>query len=370
MIIGILRLLFRGTREFVQEQSAKKNLESKLGRKVSKDELYSLGAHLDAAQPNNAQKMPLQQSPYQQSVPFADAKPPMRLMTKLILAAILLLIVGVIGVFAVVIMTPRHTFTRLNPFGPKPPDGTFPAKLGNYALEHKPDFEEQDLYNPRSNFASEYSNGTEKVQYKLWLYNSEAEMNSDYEARKKYITSTQKAKVVDNSDTRYFVAAMPGWTSAVLYKDGKNLRQITAYKQQSVLDVEGFLKNAPPVPAVTLSEADFPASSNTNGNSISIKQLLDDYKKDSDAAEKKYDGKTITINGTVEVSDRDKQGKWMIAFLRPGSTKPADGMVICSFEKSNESNVTSVKKGDTVMLKGTVIMNLLGNIMLEKCSKP
>ena len=73
--MGILGLLIRGAREKAQEYSAKNELEGKLGRRVSNQELYSLGSHLDAAQGENKQK-PLNYAQREASVPFADAKPP------------------------------------------------------------------------------------------------------------------------------------------------------------------------------------------------------------------------------------------------------------------------------------------------------
>ena len=79
--------------------------------------------------------------------------------------------------------------------------------------------------------------------------------------------------------------------------------------------------------------------------------------------------KTIIITGVVEVSDKDKKGNPLVGFLRPGSTSPLDGMVDCSFDKSQEEVMSKVKKGDSVKLQGKVFGNLLGNIMLENCTK-
>ena len=91
--MGILGLLIRGTRDAVQEHSAKNNLEKKLGRKVSKEELYSLGAHLDAAEP-----MPLQSAPRETAMPVTAAKPPMSKLWLLLIAGVLVLFVGIVGV--------------------------------------------------------------------------------------------------------------------------------------------------------------------------------------------------------------------------------------------------------------------------------
>jgi len=382
--MGILGFLFRAVKEAVQEKSAKNSLEDKLGRKVTTNELYSLGSHLDAAQPN-AQPMPLISTPREASVPFGDAKPPMKTTTKLLLIGIPLFLLVAFGVSAFVAIMPERTFNRLNPFTPKPPEGTFPAKLGSYDLD-KIDYIAPSSYNPITHFESEYKSGAETVRYTLWVYNSEAEMNADFDKRKKYVGgSSANGKIVDNSDTRYAVAATSGWDSSVVFKDGVYIRQIRAYRQQPTLDFEGFLKNAPPVQAVTFNVADLskPATnsnsstnkSNTNSSSTSssssltVGQLLEEYKSNPSAADQKYKGKTITFSGTAEFADKDKKGNPMVGFMKPGSTKPTDGMVACSFDKSQEASVLKIKKGDLVKLQGKVIMSLVGSVMLENCLK-
>ncbi len=373
--MGILGFIFRAIREAVQEKSAKNTLEDKLGRKVSTNDLYSLGAHLDASQPNNVPP-PMQSTPREASVPFGDAKPPMKTLTKLLLIGIPLLVLGMIFVSVIFTLMPERTYNRLNPFTPKPPEGTFPAKVGGYELENT-DYIAPTTYNPVTRFEGEYKSGAETVRYTLWVYNNEAEMNADFEKRKKGAGGeAEKSKVVDNSDTRYAVAALSGWTNAVVYKDGNYIKQIVAYRQQPTLDFEGFLKNAPPAQASTLnvSELSKPANnsnatSGTNSSSVTVLQILDDYKKDATAADTKYKGKIISVSGTVEVSEKDKKGNWMIGFMRPGSTKPADGMVVCSFDKTQETSVSKVKKGDTVKLQGRVSMSIIGNVVMENCSK-
>ena len=374
--MGILGFLFRAIKEAVQEKSAKSNLENKLGRKVTTNELYSLGSHLDAAQPNAVQQ-PMRSTPREASVPFGDAKPPMKTLTKLLLVGIPLLFLVVIGVGVMAAIMPERTYNRLNPFTPKPPEGTFPAKVGSYELDHAPDYVAPSSYNPVAHFESEYVSGSENIRYTFWVYNSEAEMNADFEKRKKYVGgASDKGKVTDDSETRYAVAALSGWDNSIVFKDGIYIKQVRAYRQQPTLDFEGFLKNAPPAQAVPLDVSELSKSasnsnstSSTGNSSVTVLQLLDDYKKDAAAADKKYKGKTITVSGTVEVSEKDKKGNWMIAFMRPGSTAPKDGMVVCSFDKSQETSVSKVKKGDAVKLQGKVSMSIVGSVIIENCSR-
>ncbi len=383
--MGILGFLIRAIKEAVQEKSAKNSLEDKLGRKVTTNELYSLGSHLNAAEPNAVQQ-PMQSTPREASVPFGDAKPPMKTLTKLLLIGIPLLLLVAFGVSVFVAMMPQRTFNRLNPFTPKPPEGTFPTSVGTYNLDHAPDYVAPSSYNPVTHFESEYVSGAENIRYTLWVYNSEAEMNADFEKRKKSAGgASANGKVVDNSDTRYAVAAMSGWDSSIIFKDGIYIKQIKAYRQQPTLDFEGFLKNAPPAQAVTfnVSELSKPVTnsnsssnkSNTNSSStsssssVTVGQLLEEYKSNPAAADQKYKGKTITFSGTAEFADKDKKGNPMVGFMKPGSTKPTDGMVACSFDKSQEAAVLKIKKGDLVKLQGKVSMSLMGSLIIENCLK-
>lgn len=60
----------------------------------------------------------------------------------------------------------------------------------------------------------------------------------------------------------------------------------------------------------------------------------------------------------------------MIGFIRPGATKPTDGMVICNFDKTQMEKVSNVKKGDSVTLRGKMNLHVAGSILLESCTKP
>lgn len=362
------RLLGRGAKEKAEEMLAKRELEKKLGRKVTTEELYSLGSHLDAAGDIDPSK-PLISTPRESSTPFADAKPPMKFMTKLLLIGIPLLLLTMCFGGGLLATMSKQTFNRLNPFSPKPPAGTFPAKLGNYTLDHKPDYNEPTSYMPTKSFSAEYKSSTETVRYTLFVFNSEAELNDAFNKRRSQTVTSANSKVVDNSENRYAIAAFSGWNNYIYFKDGLYLKMIDTYRQNVGLEFEGLLKNAEPLPAVTFNVNEMEKSSSNNGTSVTVLQLLDDYKKDATAAQKKYDGKTITVTGTVEVSEKDKKGNWMIGFMRPGSTAPKDGMVVCGFEKSQEAIVSKVKKGDLVSLRGKVFGNILFSVILQNCSK-
>ena len=361
-------LLGQEAKERAEEFAAKRELEKKLGRKVTTEELYSLGSHLDAAGDIDMSK-PMISTPREASVPFGDAKPPMKLSTKLLLIGIPLLLLTMCFGGTVLTSMSQHTFNRLNPFSPKPPEGTFPAKLGNYTLDHKPDYNEPTSYAPVKNFSAEYKNGTETVRYTLYIYNNEAELNEAFDKRRNIKVTSDKSKVADNSENRYAIAALSGWNNYIYFKDGLYLKVIDTFRQNVGLEFEGLLKNAEPLPAVALNESELKTSSDNTSLSVTATQLLDDYKKDSAAADKKYKGKMIDIHGKVAVSERSKSGTWLVSLMRPGATSPTSGMVVCSFEKSQEAGAMTIKVGDTVHLKGSVINSIVGNVVFERCAK-
>ena len=367
--MGLLGILIRGTIGAVQNRRMKNDLEGKLGRSVTEEEQYSLGAHLQAAQPN-APNAPMISTPRESSTPFADAKPPMKTLTKLLLIGIPLLLIGTLFVSFLFLNMSEQSYNRLNPFTPKPPEGVFPAQVGDYTIAQKPDYNKPTISTPATRFDGEYKKGTGTVRYAVAIYNSEAETADAYNKIKDSIKDTDHGKVVEKSDNRIAVAALSGWNSYVYIKDGKYLKTIDSYNQKDALDFEGFLKNQPPQAITMLNEAELKQNAlGTKSDVVTVLQLLDDYKKDDAAADKKYKDKVIKIAGAVEFSDRDKTGEWIVGFLRPGATKATDGMVVASFEKAKELPVTVLKKGDNVTLQCKVSMNLYVSIMLENCSK-
>lgn len=360
----VLGLVFKGARETIEEQMARRELEQKLGRKVSKEELYSLGTHLDAtAADSNAQ--PLKMTQRESATPFADAKPPMATSSKLLIAGVILLVIGFPLASIFVKLMPEHW----SPFYPKPPENSFPAKTGNFELFN--DYKWRDgkaTYDHGEHFETDYSNGTAMVKYKLWNLKTEEELQARFDDLKKTMT-TAKSVIADDKDSRYAVINPQGGASTVIFKNGLQIKQLSGSSQAYVYTFEGLLKNEPPLAVVAFTPEAVPTATPAKDSAITITKLLDDYKNDSAAADKKYKGKVITISGTVEVSDKDRNGNPLIGFMRPGSTKPTDGMVVCGFDKSQEASVSKIKKGDTVKLSGKVMMSLVGSVTLENCKK-
>jgi hypothetical protein len=373
-MFGIFGLLFRGAREKLQERAAKNSLESKLGRKVSKAELYSLSSHLDAAQPT-APQMPLQQGmPRESSVPFGDAKAPMKTSTKLLIGGALVLVIGIVGVAAVAVLAvmsmSTSTYNKLNPFTPKPSPADFPAQIGKFKRSTDVEYlySEFSPAHLKEYFYSNY-NSAEAGDLKLYVYEYKtlADAQAGFEAQKKQMKSYQGYQFIDDSSSRLAAVWLKTGSTSVTWLDGMKMRYVSGMGQKAIYELEGLLRNKAPVEVVEVkTESSVPAA---NDGAVSVTQLLDDYKKDTAAADKKYKDKIVKVTGKAVVSEKDKKGNWMIAFMRPASTNPADGMVVCSFDKSKEASVSTVKKGDTVTLEGKVSMFLVFSAILENCSK-
>lgn len=360
----VLGLVFKGARETIEEQIARRELEQKLGRKVSKEELYSLSSHLDAAG-ENAVQQPLQMTQRESATPFADAKPPMATSLKLLIAGVIFLVMAFPLANIFVKLMPE----RWSPFYPKPPENSFPAKTGNFELFNDYQWRDgKETYHHGEHFETDYSNGLSMVSYKLWNLKTEEELQARFDDLKKTMT-TAKSVIADDKDSRYAVINPQGGASTVIFKNGLQIKQLSGSAQSLVYALEGLLKNEPPFAVVAFTPEAVPTATPAKDSAITITKLLDDYKNDSAAADKKYKGKVITISGTVETVGTDKNGNPLIGFMRPGSAKPTDGMVVCGFEKSQESVVAKIKKGDIVKLNGKVMMGILGSVSLENCRK-
>jgi len=378
--MGLLGILLRGAKDTAEEQLAKRRLEQKLGRKVSKEEVYSLSSHMDAAGDINPAQ-PLISSHRESSVPFADAKPPMSFKTKLILVGVVLLGVFLFAASFLVNMMRSEISEYFNP-PPAAPAGVYPETIGEYTLTKRPSYLTPGSSDPATRYSGEYKRGAETVQYRVAIYNSEADATAAYKKIKDGSHDGERSKVVERSDNRVAIASLDGWNSYVYLKDGNYVKTIDSYNQKSGLDFEGFLKNQPPLAAVALNEYELKknasTSSNTNSSTsslstngtMSVTELLNSYNKEAPSDNGRLEGKFIKLKGIVETSGRDKkEDKWLLGFMRPGSTSPTVGMVVASFDKSKEYDVALVKKGDEVTLRCKVSSKIYTSVIIEECSK-
>ena len=371
--MGLLGLLLREGKERAEDYAARKELEEKLGRRVTHEELYSIGSHLDAAEVKTPPK-PLTYTPREASTPFGDAKPPIKLKNKLLLFGVpLILLIGLVATFFVMIM-PERTYNQLNPFTPQPPADSMPKTVGAFKIEEKPEYYsgEKSYHNGRHWEATYRTDAYRTAYFKIWITSDANEANARFSDRRKTYVNSKAFQIIADDPTRLVVVNNTNGEVFLYYTDGAKMGQINSMKQLDAYEFESAVRGTPPAQVVDikLNSASTTTSLSSTSLPITIGALLDEFKKDPKIADKKYKDKNITITGTVEVADKDKQGKPMIAFMRPGSTKPTDGMVVCSFDKSKSAVVSVFKKGDQVKLNGKYSFSLMGtNIILENCAK-
>lgn len=348
-----------------KEAAAKRKLEQKLGRQVSTQELYSLGTYMEEKEIKEGTA-----HAYSSSTPALSDASPRSIWRPVLIwwGASAVIAVLVVGLY--IFNMPQARFNKINPFAPSPPAGAFPAEVGRFKRYRTPDLHQWRKIGTGVNFEARYEADSKSwVQYSLWKFPTAAEAQQGMAARKKEIQGYVNEKFVDDTDSRFATVYLGDGRANAYWVDGANLVNITGRSQEIVYEFEGLLKKSPPAKVVEVELQPKQTTASSTGPQVTVGDLLNEYQKDYAAADKKYKGKTITVSGVVEVAQNDKRGNPMVGFMKPGSTRPADGMVICSFDKSQEASVSAIKKGDTVRLSGRVFGSLIGNVMLDKCSK-
>ncbi len=100
---------------------------------------------------------------------------------------------------------------------------------------------------------------------------------------------------------------------------------------------------------------------------VAAMAILDDYQRDSSAADHKYKGQTVVIWGEVAVTGKSKAGVPFVSFQRPGVASPAGTMVVCNLTLDQDAAVRALQKGHKVRLSGRVQGTLTGNVLLDNC---
>jgi hypothetical protein len=361
------RLVAHEAKDRAEELEFKRQLEQKLGREVTEEEMYSLGSHLDAAGAGNPDQ-PLQYTPRESATPFADAKPPSKYLKYVVGAGILVLIIGVAG-FIFLNMSERQ-YNRLNPFTPKPPANSFPQTVGNYNLVESPDYNKKSVFDPVANYEGRYtsSDGSWTLAYTLYMYDSEEEAKKDFEKKKGELKNNKAAQMTDESSARAASVSRSGGEMKILWLDGAQVKKIVGPNQSVSIELEGMMKNAPPTPIVLVAQDD-PSKTATgeSKSSVTVQQLFDDYQKDESAANRKYKDSIIMLKGTVAAVGKGSDGNPLVAFAKPGSTDPKDGLIACGFDKTQETAVAPIKIGQVVVIRGRVMGEKDGSIALIEC---
>lgn len=97
---------------------------------------------------------------------------------------------------------------------------------------------------------------------------------------------------------------------------------------------------------------------------VTSAQIVSDYKENGVAADAKYKDKLIEVSGTVKTIDKDITDTPYIS-LESYEYAIVDH-VQCMFDRNKATELASVKKGQKIVLQGSV-QGKLGNIIVNKC---
>jgi hypothetical protein len=100
---------------------------------------------------------------------------------------------------------------------------------------------------------------------------------------------------------------------------------------------------------------------------VTATALVAEYQENAVAADKKYEGKRLRVTGTIEDFGKDVLDTAYIV-LKGGSGDFNLHDVQCMFRENRESEIASLKKGQTVTIEGEVEGEALGfNVILKYC---
>jgi hypothetical protein len=98
---------------------------------------------------------------------------------------------------------------------------------------------------------------------------------------------------------------------------------------------------------------------------VSAEDLDDAFEDNVDAANAKYKDKVIEVTGTVHKIDRSDSSAVTVE-LRSGEKD--DDTIDCDFLPANAGEVAALKKGESVVIRGTCVGRVKGTVTLERCS--
>lgn len=351
--MGLIRLLAGGAREQYRENKAKNELEQRLGRKVDKSELYSLGAQLDAAEV----------APAATSATVATAAPAKRLSRttkRVLMACVAALVLFAVG-YVVIESTSEETWNRLNPFAPKLPQGAFPAAVAGYRKEPQTYYTDRRSYGYGYEFSTYYKSPDGKlVKYSLTDYGSPDKAKAGAQVSR-HLGS--EGKVIEQEDGRGIASDPYNGGTIITEAVGPRVVQLSSVHPQDAVDFENGL----PYVALGVSQPP-PRSAAGVDEVIRAISLLDEFKRDKAAALKKYDGKTFLFVGDVAGVGKTAKGQPLVGLQKEGEKPGLKSSVVCSFQPSEEAKVAALKKGQVAHFRCRVeYTELLDIFTLEDC---
>jgi hypothetical protein len=359
--MSLLGFLLREAKDKAEEYQAKSDLEEKLGRKVSKHEIYSLGANLESAAAPTAQT-------YQDSSPPLAAEPKSRARKFMIFGVIAFLIVSAAAVVIVMDMS-DYQYYRLNPFTPKPSAETIPKAAAGYGIKEEPTYYDSYLSKECNcnAFKAEYYLGGkvfDKNHITYTLYN----FKSADEAKKHFTDKHSPGKNIDplqKSDSRYAVIAQNTGGLAVYQTIGQHIVLLSGNRVSDVIAFENNL----PYAAFGVEKPPAQSADAYKEQAVSVNTLLEEFNRDKVAAQNKYHGRFIKLTGVVSGSGETKNGEPFLAFQLPNAKSPVGSTLACSFSTTERINAAKVKNGETVQFRGKVNVknSLLNTPTVEEC---
>jgi hypothetical protein len=94
---------------------------------------------------------------------------------------------------------------------------------------------------------------------------------------------------------------------------------------------------------------------------LSATTLVSEYSKDEKAANEKYLGKIIEVDGTISEKVKDEKGKYNITL----QAEDLSG-VGCEFEPGSQEQIKNLHEGDKVRIKG-ICTGVLMDVVLVDC---
>jgi hypothetical protein len=251
---------------------------------------------------------------------------------------------------------------------PKPPAGTFPAQLGNFNRSSEVNYLRSNNKGDGKYFFTYYKSANlSSIEYSLWNFTNAADARKLFQQRKTSAEAEREftLRVESRGDSRFASIGSKG-SAYTYWLDGSVLHYIDGLNARTVIDFDAQLTNQ-----TAFSREGIPEISATaKPNVVTVTKLIDDYKADPKTADNNYKGKTFVVSGGVAVVEKDKKGDPLVGFIKPGAKSANEGMVICSFQKSDEPMAATIKKGQTIELSARVLGAVFGNVLLQNCAKP
>lgn len=97
---------------------------------------------------------------------------------------------------------------------------------------------------------------------------------------------------------------------------------------------------------------------------LTADQLYNEYDSNQVAADTRYKDKVVTVSGEIKSIGKDVTDT---AYLVMGGTGVLDG-VQCMFPEGQEAAISGLSKGQSVVAKGKVSGQALGNVLIRNCT--